>query len=156
LITSASWLIWAAASSLGPIALADGRRVVGGALVAVSIGGLVWSWPRWHRLSRRWFVIVPAGVVVHDDLVLAETLMLRRTEIATIRLALADTAATDLTGPSAGHALEIVTTEPVTALRSATRDQAGGTPIQITACLISPTRPGQALAGSRERKIRVG
>ena len=36
---------------------------------------------RWHQLSRRWLVFVPAGLVVHDPVVLAETLMVPRRQI---------------------------------------------------------------------------
>jgi hypothetical protein len=153
MISALSWLIWAASAALGILALADGRHVIGGVLVVLSAAGLIWSWPRWHRLSQRWFVVVPAGVVIHDNLVLAETMMLRRSEVATIGLAPADTTAIDFTGPAAGHALEIVTTEPVTALQGATRGSAGGVPVDVSACLVSPTRPGQALAGARKRRI---
>ena len=67
----------------------------------------MWAWRRWHKLSRRWFVLVPTGVVVHDHLVLAETLMMRRNEVVGLRLAPADTEALDLTGPAAGHAVEV-------------------------------------------------
>lgn len=39
---------------------------------------------RLHRLSRRWLVIVPAGVVLHDHLVLAETHMSMRSKILSV------------------------------------------------------------------------
>jgi hypothetical protein len=107
-------------------------------------------------LSQRWFVVVPVGLVVHDHLVLAETMMLRRQEIRTLRLARADTEAADLTGPAAGHAVEIVTTEPVTAIRAARPSVPRGSAIHLTACLISPSRPGRALRAAGARQLPVG
>jgi hypothetical protein len=72
-----SWAIWAAATLGATLALADGRWVIGVVLVAIAIAGSVLGWPRWHRLARRWLVVVPIGLVIHDQLVLAETVMLR-------------------------------------------------------------------------------
>ena len=124
--STVAWIVWAACTISGPLLLAARAWLPGALLTAASIGLTVWSWPRWHRLARRWFVVVPVGVVVHDQLVLAETLMLRRHEIAGIRLAPAGTEAADLTGPAAGHALEIVTSETVTAILGATRREPRG------------------------------
>ena len=101
-------------------------------------------------------MVVPVGLVIHDQLVLAETLMLRRQEIAGVRLAPGDTQAADLTGPAAGHAVEISTVEPVTALFAATPKQPRGTAIHLTACLVSPTRPGLALSAAAARRLPVG
>ena len=114
------------------------------------------GWPRWHRLSRRWFVIVPIGVVIHDPLVLAETVMLRRQEIAGIRLAPAGTEAADLTGPASGHAIEVSTHEPTTVIFAATPKAPRGTAIHLRACLIAPSRPGQVLHGAMRRRLPVG
>ena len=105
--------------------------------------------PRWHRLSRRWLVVVPVGLVVHDPLVLGETLMLRRNEIGSVALARASTEAADLTGPAGGHAVEISTTQPVTAIFASTPSEPGGRAIHLTACLVAPTRPGRAIAAVR-------
>jgi hypothetical protein len=95
-------------------------------------------------------------LVIHDHLVLAETLMLRRAEIGRLHLAPAGTEAADLTGPAAGHAIEILTTESVTAIRAATPAKPTGTAIHLTACLVSPTRPGAALAAAGARRLPVG
>ena len=49
----------------GPLLLAARSWVAGALCSAVAVAGAVLVGPRWHRLSRRWFVLVPAGVVVH-------------------------------------------------------------------------------------------
>jgi hypothetical protein len=151
-----TWAVWAASVLSGPLALATGGWLLGGLLSGFAVAVGVWAWTRWHRLSRRWLVVVPVGLVIHDQLVLAETLMLRRQEIASVRLAPGDTEAADLTGPAAGHAVEISTVEPVTAFFAATPKQPRGTAIHLTACLVSPTRPGLALSAAADRRLPVG
>lgn len=146
-----AWCVCAGALIAGPLLLADQNWFVGAPVTALAIAGSVFAWPRWHRLARRWLVIVPVGLVIHDHLVLAETLMLRRQEITHLHLAPAATEAADLTGPAGGHALEIVTSEPVTALRAGTPAVPAGTAIHLTACLVAPTRPGRALASAARR-----
>ncbi|HEY5663984.1 MAG TPA: hypothetical protein VIS05_08115 [Ilumatobacter sp.] len=151
-----AWSILTAMLISGPLLLADGRWAIGGALVGLAAAGGVWAWPRFHRLSRRWLVVVPVGLVVHDHLVLAETLMLRRGEIASVRLAPRATEAADLTGPAAGHALEITVVEPVTAILAAGPRRPRGKVIHLTAALVAPTRPGKALASVGGRRLPVG
>jgi hypothetical protein len=151
-----TWSVWAAALITGPLLLADHRWIAGGALCAIATGGVLWAWRRWHRLSRRWFVLVPTGVVVHDHLVLGETLMLRRADVAGLRLAPSDTEALDLTGPATGHAIEISTTGATTAILAATPKTPRGRVIHFSACLISPSRPGQVLAAAGARRLPVG
>lgn len=151
-----TWLVWSGTVVGAPLALADGRWVVGGILLAGAAGGAALGWPRWHRLSRRWFVVVPIGVVVHDHLVLSETVLIRRPELATMRLAPAATEAADLTGPAGGHTIEISTREPTTVILAGTPKKPGGTAIHLTSCLIAPTRPGAALRAAAGRGLPVG
>lgn len=146
-----SWLVAAAAATVGLSFVADARWAIGVALTAFGAVVAAWSAPRWHRLSRRWLVVVPVGLVVHDPLVLAETLMLRRPEIDGLALARVDTEAADLTGPAGGHAIEIRTAGPVTAVYAGTPRDPRGRAIHLTACLVAPTRPGRALAAATRR-----
>ncbi len=151
-----TWVVCVLALITGPLLLAARMWIVGTVLTALAVGGSAWAWRRWHRLSRRWFVIVPVGFVVHDHLVLGETLMLRRDEIAGVRLAPAGTQAADLTGPAAGHAIEIVTPAPVTAILAASPSVPRGTVIHLTSCLVSPSRPGRVLRAAASRRLPVG
>ncbi|MEY4174473.1 MAG: hypothetical protein RI900_1638 [Actinomycetota bacterium] len=140
-----SWLVWAAAALAAVLMLSAGSWLPGALLVAVT-GGLSWLlFRRFHRLSRRWLVLVPAGLVVHDHMVLGETLMVERTNVAAARLALADTQAADLTGPAAGHAIEVEVREMVLALLPATREHPKGKALHVGAFLVAPSRPGRAL-----------
>lgn len=151
-----SWTAWAATTIAAVLLFADRNWVIGVILGAAAIAGAVLGWPRWHRLSRRWLVIVPIGLVIHDQLVLAETVMLRRQEIAGIRLAPVGTEAADLTGPASGHAIEIATHESTTVIFAATPTAPQGTAIHLRSCLVAPSRPGQALRGAVRRRLPVG
>lgn len=150
-----AWIVWAPTIVAGPLLLAAEQWVVGGLLSLVALVGLVLLAPRWHRLSRRWFVLVPAGVVIHDPVVLADTLALRTAQVASIGLAPADTGAADLTGPASGYALEVATTESVTAVYAYTPTEPNGRAIHLRAFLVAPSRPGQALRTARDRELPV-
>jgi hypothetical protein len=151
-----TWVVWALLLISSTVLLAHRQWIVGGLDAIGAIAGGVLGWPRWHRLSRRWFVIVPIGVVIHDPLVLAETVMLRRQELAGIRLAPADTEAADLTGPATGHAVEISTHESTTVIHAATPKTPRGTAIHLRSCLVAPSRPGRALRAAAAKRLPVG
>jgi hypothetical protein len=151
-----TWAVWAFLSISATLLLAHRHWIFGGLVGVGAIAGGVLGWPRWHRLSRRWFVIVPIGVVIHDQLVLAETVMLRRQELAGIRLAPAGTEAADLTGPASGHAVEISTHESTTVIYAATPKTPRGTTIHLRSCLVAPTRPGRALRAAAAHRLPVG
>jgi hypothetical protein len=156
LVAGLAWLMWAATTVVAIVCTAQGRPVAAAIFAGLGVVGLVFGFPRWHRLSRRWIVLVPAGIVLHDHVVLAETVMLRRQEIARLGLAPSGTDAADLTGPAAGHAIEIRTTEPVTVLLGLGPGRAAGSAIHLTGCLVAPTRPGQVLASATARHLPVG
>lgn len=150
-----SWLLWAGAGTAGVLLLGGRVWVPGGLLVAFAAAV---AWPllgRLHRFARRWLVVVPAGVVVHDHVVLAETLMVPKANVRRCGLALADTQAADLTGPAAGHAIEITVGEMVTPLFAVTRAQPKGRAIYAAAFLVAPSRPGRALRALAAAKLPV-
>lgn len=142
----ASWVWWCGllAAAVVPLGL---RLWVPGAVGALAAGGFAWFLGRRvHRFSRRWLVIVPAGVVVHDHVVLAETLMVPKGNLRTCGLAYADTQALDLSGPAGGHLLEITVVEMEKPILAPTRTEPKGKAFHAAAFLIAPSRPGRALA----------
>jgi len=151
-----AWVIWAAALLVGPLALGAANLALGIPLtvVALAITGAVG--PRWHRLSRRWFVLVPAGVVLHDPVVMADTVMIPTAKVANIALARADTEAADLTGPASGYAVEVRSLDTITAVFAFTPKEPNGRAIHLTGFLIAPTRPGELLRLASERRLPVG
>lgn len=149
------WVVVAGAVTTGPLLLASHQWVAGAALTAVGWPLAVVVVRRTHVLSRRWLVLVPAGVVVHDPLVLSDSLLVRRADVVSVAPALADTSATDLTMGAMGLALEVRLRTPTQILTNAGRRAAGGsytaagTPVD--AVLVSPSRPGAVMAELAKR-----
>jgi hypothetical protein len=150
-----AWLALALSLGTGPLLLAARAWVAGGLLTAVGIVLAVLLGPRFHRLTLRWFVFVPAGVVVRDPLVLADTAMFRRPDVQHLALALVDTTATDLTGRALGPAVEVdlVGRGRITLAGTPTERQGQG--VEIGGFLVSPSRPGRLLAEAERRSYSV-
>jgi hypothetical protein len=146
-----AWVLTMTGGVLTVMWMRSGDVVAAAVAGTVTVALAVVSVPRWHRLARRWLVLVPAGVVVHDPLVLAETVMLRRHDVAGVALAAVDTEAADLSGPTGGHLVEIRLRSMVTAVLNAGPRTPGGRAIHLAAALIAPSRPGAALAAARRR-----
>jgi hypothetical protein len=151
-----TWAAWCAAVVAGPLLLAARAWALGVPVALAAVGGS-WFLPRpFHRLSRRWLVVVPAGLVLHDHVVLSETAMFPVAEVALVGLALAGTEAADLTGPAGGNAVEIALTSAPTVILGGTRSKPGGTAIHVRSVLVAPTRPGRALRECAARQLPVG
>jgi len=155
--TVLSWSVWVAAVIAAPLAWAARSWIV--AVVATVIAAVAtWLLPRrWHQLSRRFLVAVPAGLVVHDPLVLADTLMLRRRQI--VELGLADprrpSGALDLTGPTPGLAVTITLDETATVVLAPRPATPRGRAIHLRALLVAPSRPGAVLRAAAGRRLPV-
>ena len=103
-------LTWVVLTALFVVAdnLLGNELWVGGSIVSICAAAAIWKFaPQLHRLSLRWLVRVPAGWVIHDGVLLAENLLLRTHNIASMQLAPADTDAIDLSGITQGIPLEI-------------------------------------------------
>ena len=148
------WLAVAVATVSAPLLLAAQAWVPGALVAAAAIALSLMVVPRFHRLALRWLVFVPAGVVVHDRLVLAETAMFPLRKIASLDLAPAGTDAADLTGTALGPAVEIGLSTMDTVVLAPTREKPGGTALHVHAVLVSPTRPGRTVAEADRRGVR--
>ena len=105
-----SFLTWAVLATLFVVAdnLFGSDLWVGGFIASVLTAAAIWKFaPQLHRLSLRWLVRVPAGWVIHDGVLLAENLLMRSHNVASLQLAPADTEAIDLSGITYGIPLEI-------------------------------------------------
>lgn len=148
LASAVAWAVTASAVVLAPLLLAGRVWAAGVPCAAVAALGLVLFPRRWHQLSRRWLVLVPAGVVDHDPVVLAETLMLPRRSIAAVALVDDRPAASgtaDLTGPTSGVAIGIGLVAATT-VRLAVPPGRPATAVDADAVIVAPTRPGAVLA----------
>ncbi|MFN3257406.1 MAG: hypothetical protein ACE37B_17115 [Ilumatobacter sp.] len=150
-----TWLVWSSSLLIGPLALAAGNLLAGLPLTIVAVAASVYVGPRWFRMAQRWLVLVPAGLVVHDPVVLADTVMVRSHQLIGIGLARVDTEAADLTGPASGYAVEVMTNETVTTVFAFTPKEPNGRAIHMTSFLVAPSRPGAALRRAAERGLPV-
>ena len=139
-----TWAGTVVAFIAGPLLLAAKAWVPG--VLALGAGTVVaWFGVRaLHRLSRRWLVFVPAGIVLHDHLVAGEALLFPRRTVRSLGPAASDTTATDVTGRALGLVLELQLTE-VSKVRSVDTDR----------LLFSPARPGALLREARDRGLPV-
>ena len=140
-----SWLVWIALA-IAAINFFDNEAFVPGGIAAVAALFLTIALPpRFHRFSRRWLVSVPAGLVIHDHVVLAETAMFMQNAVIEIGLDSAQSEAADLSGKCAGTGLVITLKDFDTVVFAGTPKTPGGSAIHVKSMRVCPTRPGRAL-----------
>lgn len=83
----------------GPMLLAAGRTFAGLLALAVGVPLAVALVRSLHTLSRRWFVLVPAGITFVDPMTLGEPTLVRHADIAGVKQVAA--------GPPPGPALDL-------------------------------------------------
>jgi hypothetical protein len=104
-----------------------------------------------HQLSRRWAVLVPAGLVVHDPLSLADPVLLPTKIMTSVGRAEAGTDALDLTQRSLGAAVEIEMDEKIPmGRRTGRRDIENGASARL---MIAPTRWVELLTAAHGRGL---
>ena len=147
------WTLVVAGALTGPLLVATERWLAGGLATALGAVVVVFGCRSLHQLTRRWLVMVPAGIVIHDPAALTSQLF-RRGTIASIGPAPADSGALDLTAGALGLALEVQLAETAT-LELRTR---GAKPrvVHADAVMFTPTRPGAVLREATERSLPVG
>jgi hypothetical protein len=148
-----AWALATAGISAGPLLLAARQWALGAALL---LGGWPLAWlllKSVHNLSRRWAVFVPAGVVLHDPVVLFDPTLFRRQDITAFRAATtADTGSYDLSqrAPGLGIQMEFEEMTTITLLKPGQRE---GAAIHARALRFTPTRPGAVLEEARRRRL---
>lgn len=148
------WIVVVGMLSAGVLLL---HRALPVALVMIAVGG-AGCWivaKRCHRLTQRYIVLVPAGLVVHDAVGLAETAMFRSGEVRKVSLATADTRAADLTAGALGMAVEIELREMSTVVLAGVRRADGTKALHVRSILVAPSRPGRLLAEVARRGHQV-
>ncbi len=138
----------------GPLLLAARMWVAGALALAIGVPVAAITARALHGLARRWIVFVPAGVVVHDSSGLVDPILLPRRMVRRFGPAPAGTDALDLTQRSLGLALEIEANEPVDLLLTRPGRRAAEA-MAVSKLLVSPTRPGAALAEAARRRLPV-
>jgi hypothetical protein len=153
IIQVVTWTVWFATGAISVTALTGdaayslGRLVIGITSGAVAILGCVVLPRRFHRFSRRWLVWVPAGIVLHDHVVLAETAMVSSRSILSVKLWRPGDEPEPLnaTGGRMGPGIVVTLRELETIIFSATPEHPGGRALHVQSFLIRPTRLQPAL-----------
>lgn len=156
LLAGVTWSLLVTAALSGPLLLAAEQWVVGVPVSALAVLLAKGGSNRVHRLTRRWLVYVPAGLVVHDHVVLADAHLLPASDIGSVHLAYEGTEAADFTGGALGPAVEVELTSLATVTLAPTREAPRGTALHVRSFIISPTRPGRALRLARAHALPVG
>jgi hypothetical protein len=146
-----AWVAVVGGGVAGPVLLAAKEWVFGALVLVVGLAAAYWGARALHVLSRRWVVLVPSGLVLHDQLALAEPILLRRQDVRSLEPAPADTDALDLTRGALGLALELTLVSPVDLSTVAERPGAPTETLTATALLFTPTQPGALLIAHRAR-----
>lgn len=148
------WLTIAVGAIAGPVLLLAERWILGGIALAVGWPLAYKAVPILHRLSNRWLVFVPAGMVIHDKTALREPQLFRRESITALGPAPLDTTYEDLTLNSPGLALRAELIEPSKIIRNQRGEEVDL--IDIGGFLVSPNRPGKVTAAAKERGFQIG
>jgi len=143
-----------AAAAAGPLLLADSEVRWGVVALVVGVPTVVWGARALHGLSRRFLVLVPAGVVVVDPMTLAEPVLFVRRQLRTMR-------GIDADGPIPRDALDvrlgaslgtvhIELAEPVE-LTSTRRGRRGGVVTRATDLVVAVVARGAFLEAAARR-----
>lgn len=146
-----AWAVGAAAVVGGPLLLAAEQWVPGALATAAGVAVVPLVLRRFHLLSQRWLVFVPAGVVVHDPLTLSEPVLFQRHLLRMVGPAPADTDALDATGGALGLGIEIRGAEPISVglRRGRTADELTDVP----GLVVTPTRPAATIALAADHRL---
>jgi hypothetical protein len=143
-----AWVLAVAGVAVGPLLLGERRWVPGVVATAVGVPVAAAAVRSLHQLARRWCVFVPAGLVLHDPVTMADAVLLPNRIVTSVEPAREDEAADalDLTGGAPGLAVAVHLREPV---KIAPRR---GDPVEATALLCCPSLPGAMVSEARTRR----
>ena len=130
-----------------PLLLAENNWLVAAIALFGSIISVKYLIPRIHKLSRRWLVFVPAGLVVHDEIVLSMNLLIKKQDLNRMQLARDNSSAADLSALTWGVPLELSFNKPLDVSLSAigARHLKAVSAIHAQSVLIAASRPGAVL-----------
>lgn len=146
--TVVAWAVYCTSVLGGTLLIAAQNFVVGIPVLALGIW-LSRSVPkRLHRLARRWLVIVPSGVVVHDHLVLAETMMVQTTKLKSVSVVPEAGETADFTGLVNGPriAIELREADKVVLSRITAKNLGTTEALHVLSFSVAPRRVASAMA----------
>ncbi|MEM9465693.1 MAG: hypothetical protein AAGA90_09990 [Actinomycetota bacterium] len=140
-------------AAAGPLLLADERWVVGAIVTVVGFAVAWFPLNALHRLTNRFLVFVPNGLVVHDLTQMREPVLFVKREIAGFGPARTDTTARDISAAALGLALELRLTKPAELPFVSGRTETDL--VSARALLVSPTRPAAVMRTAVDRGITI-
>ncbi|MGH9186361.1 MAG: hypothetical protein ACRD0U_11195 [Acidimicrobiales bacterium] len=147
-VAVAAWVVVVSGVAIGPLLLAGRQWVAGGVAVAVGFPAAWFAVRRLHQLARRWLVLVPAGIVVHDPLLLPDPVLFPGPTVRALAPATRGDAGmpgvVDLSATTPGLALALRLRQPV---------KVGRGDVEADLVLFTPGRPGALLAEARRRRF---
>lgn len=155
-LVPATWTVVLLGVATGPLLLAAERWLAGGIALVVGGAAAAAGVRSLHQLSRRWIVLVPTGIVVHDPIALPEPHLFLRASVAGLGPVPVDEVAdaVDLTAGAPGLALRLALAEPVELLLWERRRTTGTR--SATAILVTPSRPAHLLELAAAHRLPVG
>ena len=149
-----AWALVVAPLPAAALLLASGHWVLGGLVTVAAVPCTAVCGRALHQLSRRWFVCVPAGVVLHDPTTLREPVLFTRAVVEHLGPAPPGSDSLDMTQGAPGLRLELRLAEkvPMVLRRGRGRDEHGAS----ARLLFAPTRPGLVLTEAAARRLPVG
>lgn len=148
-VTVAAWIVVAAllvtTNLVDVVASSQWLDITIRIVVAVLAAALTY---RATTLARRWFVVVPAGVVIHDPLLLTDSIMIPRRDVTSLGAdVVAATGALDVTGATWGPSVVVTAREAcdVSLTDFGARLMRTGTRLHAGAVRFAPSRPGAAI-----------
>lgn len=152
-----AWATVLAGLSAGPLLLAARQWLAGGVCTAVGVPAAALAARALHGLARRWFVFVPAGVVLHDAMTSREPFLMVRASVSRLGPAPPDTdlTADDIVDGTQGAAGVVLSIDLDRAVELVPRPSRGGTARlrRTNRVAFVPTRPGAVVEEARRRRI---
>jgi hypothetical protein len=151
----AARLVAVGGAAVGPLLLADGRVLWGSVASLLGIPVAALAVRALHGLSRRWLVLVPAGVVVVDPMALADNVLFPREHVQALRAFGADEPPDDALDLRLGATLGSVLLrfdEPAELTR-AVRARRGGDTVDAPGLVLAVSRREEALMDAARRRV---
>jgi hypothetical protein len=151
----AARLLAVGGASVGPLLLADGRVFWGCVALVLGVPVAALAVRALHGLSRRWLVLVPAGVVVVDPMALADNVLFPREHVRALQALSADEPPGDALDLRLGAMLGSVLLrfdEPAELTR-AVRARRGGDTVDAPGLVIAVSRREEMLVDAARRRV---
>lgn len=148
-----AWLTSLSGLTIGPILLLNKNFLLGSLMTLCGFPLSAIASNAIYQLGKRWIVLVPAGIVLHDHLSVGDPTLIPRNQLENFSPAKVETNALDLSQSAFGLSLEIRCFTPLTMmLKKGTRKTINESFV-VESFLINPVRPNVLLAEAEKREL---